>query len=102
NEGDRLPGQLRARLSQSKQPILMFNPRGEDLCAVASVQRIGGLVLHCIDPDEAVIQNLRISNEARTVFGQWRVAADRFLRGHGKKEIRAYVQGWALRDPGSG
>jgi hypothetical protein len=73
--GERLPGKLRSKLGSFQPPLQIFNPRGEDLAEVSSIQQLGGLFLECLDPDGSIIQNLKISREARDAFGNWRSSA---------------------------
>ena len=40
--GERLPGKLRSKLGSFQPAIQIFNPRGEDLAEVSSIQQMGG------------------------------------------------------------
>jgi DNA helicase-2/ATP-dependent DNA helicase PcrA len=101
DKGDRLPGKLRSRLGSLKPSIQLFNPRGEDLAEISSVQEFGGLLLECLDPKDDITQGLKISYEAKDVFAQWRTCARQRLKSTGG-DLRKYVNGWRNCDPGRG
>jgi DNA helicase-2/ATP-dependent DNA helicase PcrA len=100
--GDRLPERLRSKLGSAQPPIALFNPRGEDLAEISSIQQFGGLVLKCLDPDGSITQNLKISVEAREVFARWRDIAKEMLNSTPARDLRKYVNGWRSCDPGRG
>jgi len=98
----RLPLLLRQSLAARQQPIPVFNPRGQNLCLIQSVQMLCGLILECIDPAAQVeAQILRLPNAARASFNQWRAVAQGFIRSQpgGRGSVGEFVQHWQRRQP---
>ena len=95
----RLPLLLRQELSTQNPPILVFNPRGEDISTIDIVERFGGLLLECLDPGGVLeAQTNGISRDAQAVFTRWRQQAINFAQG--ASALLSYALGWANRDPG--
>ncbi len=73
----RFPGLLRASLEDLD--LKVFNPRGQSLRAIPDVQKLLGLLLLSIDPDSAMVSNVKPTREAEYFLGQWRDIAQTFL-----------------------
>jgi len=98
----RLPFLLRQELNRLSPPITVFNPRGEDAATVAVVERLGGLLLECLDTGGALAsQTAGISQDAQAVFTRWRDRAIDFAQGRSAPPgLLGFAQRWADRDPG--
>ncbi len=98
----RLPLLLRQELASLTPAIQVFNPRGEDTSTVDVVERLGGLLLECLDPNNSLsTQTSGVSQEAQTVFANWRQKAIDFASSASAPPgLVAYAQGWANRDSG--
>ncbi len=99
---ERLPLLLKRELHALKPEIQIFNPRGQDLASIPSVERLGGLLLKCLDPNRAIQLVVRgLSDEIQTTFNAWRASADTWLDGNTKiKDLFNFTEKWADRDPG--
>ncbi len=100
----RLPGLLRESLQRCPTPINVFNPRGQDLRDIPTVQVLCGLMLECIDPDGAVQNGMvTLPAEARTTFCAWRAVAQQYIRQHPKQKcgitLEQFVSAWQRRRP---
>ncbi|SIO63291.1 DNA helicase-2 / ATP-dependent DNA helicase PcrA [Singulisphaera sp. GP187] len=97
---ERLPLLLRRELGQLNPPIPVFNPRGQDLAVIPSVERLGGLLLECLDPGGPIQSVMRgLSNEIQATFNTWRARTLAWLDGDSKLEpLRDYAVNWASRD----
>ena len=97
----RLPGFLRAQLAAKTPAIQMFNPRGQDLHEVKVVQRFGGAILQCLDPQGAVqdaITHLRGSTQ--DVLNGWRQEYQGWVStGVAPTGLAQYVTHWGARNP---
>ena len=102
---ERLPLLLKRHLATQTPPIEVFNPRGQDLAGIPCVERLGGLLLECLDPGGAIQAVLRgISDEIQTTFNAWRANAIAWLNGDKKKlkPLRDFAASWADRAPQAG
>ena len=99
---ERLPLLLKRELGALDPAIRVFNPRGQDLSGIPSVEHLGGLLLECLDPGGVIQSTVRgLSNEIRTTFNAWRASAITWLDGNEKlKPLLAFAVNWANRDPG--
>jgi DNA helicase-2/ATP-dependent DNA helicase PcrA len=58
-----------------RQGFQVFNPRGRALRIIPDVQRLLGLLLLCVDPDNMRTNNVHPTREARYFLEQWRRSA---------------------------
>ena len=97
----RLPALLRAELEKGADGIRVFNPRGQNFYEIEVVQRLGGLLAECIDPDgrvqESQSQYWRNDEHERLLI--WRAEAQEFLERSGSASLKRFVEGWRGRDP---
>jgi DNA helicase II / ATP-dependent DNA helicase PcrA len=102
----RLPLLLREELLARAPSISVFNPRGEDIATIETVERFGGLLLECLDPGgflESQTNGIYLDRVTKQnpVFTRWRQQAIDFANGPGAPVgLLAYAQGWASRQPG--
>ena len=98
----RLPSALKEALKTLKPVIPMFNPRGQDFGSIPSVQRLGGLLLECLDPGAALQPAVKgLSGEIRQTFDAWRSVAITWVNGDNRlKPLVEFAVRWAERDPG--
>ncbi len=59
--------------------LQVFNPNGQALRSIPDVQKLLGLVLLSIDPDDVLIRDLNLTNESRFFLNGWRQNAQQFL-----------------------
>jgi DNA helicase-2/ATP-dependent DNA helicase PcrA len=97
---ERLPLLLKRELESLNPAIPVFNPRGQDLASIPSVERLGGLLLECLDPGGAVQALVRgLSNEIQTTFNTWRANAINWLDSNKNlKPLRDFAASWADRE----
>jgi DNA helicase-2/ATP-dependent DNA helicase PcrA len=57
----------------------IFNPRGRSLRSIESVKQLLGLLLLCLDPDGARVDQTFPTNEARFFLSEWKDAAHDFI-----------------------
>jgi DNA helicase-2/ATP-dependent DNA helicase PcrA len=102
NSRKRFPLLLRESLARCSPSIPVYNPRGQNLSQVPAVQRLGGLLLECLDPAARLQQQLdQLPENTITVLNTWRTAASSLLTlPNSPPALRAFVDGWARRDPG--
>jgi DNA helicase-2/ATP-dependent DNA helicase PcrA len=93
----RLPLLLRRELAALANPLQVFNPRGQELRDQPSISALLGLLLLCIDPDDAISQTVKMSNRARQALTRWR--ADGAARRGGSADLDVFVGHWAERRP---
>jgi DNA helicase-2/ATP-dependent DNA helicase PcrA len=96
---ERLPLLLKRELESLTPVIPVFNPRGQDLASIPSVERLGGLLLECLDPNGFIqVSTGGLSNEIQTTFNAWRATAITWLKSNKKlKPLQDFVGGWADR-----
>lgn len=75
----RLPLLLRQALEGLTSPIKVFNPRGEEFHLVEDVQRLGGLLLECLDPASRIQADMRLPRDVGAVLDQWRTAGRAYV-----------------------
>jgi DNA helicase II / ATP-dependent DNA helicase PcrA len=94
----RLPLLLRQELRGLANPIEVFNPRGQELNSVPSVQLLCGLMLECLDPNQAVEQSIqRLPQVARNRFNGWRAVAGQETSIN--QQLAQFVTSWQNRTP---
>ncbi|MDD2643358.1 MAG: DEAD/DEAH box helicase [Methanobacteriaceae archaeon] len=76
SNGYLFPYYLKKRLEKLKNPIEVYNPRGQDLQGIPCVKIFCGLMLECIDPAGKVQKSIhKIPTIANHNMRQWRKAA---------------------------
>ncbi len=102
NPQPRLPKRLRDELLALSPQIETFNPRGQEFAEIEAVQRLGGLLLECLDPG-AVIQQVTsgLSDSIKATFDVWRAEAIDWVTNKPKlKPLENFASNWGDRDPG--
>ncbi len=99
---ERLPLLIKRELQALNPIIPVFNPRGQDLASIPSVELLGGLLLECLDPGGPVQSTTRgLSNEIQATFNVWRGNTITWLESDKKlKPLLDFAIKWADRDPG--
>lgn len=98
------PYYLRKNLLNFKNPIEVFNPRGQDLQTIKEVAIFCGLILECIDP-EAKFQNSikRIPGLAKRNMNKWRRIANEYIKTNPEPvqpiSLEDFVNCWRTRTP---
>ncbi|WP_298521578.1 DEAD/DEAH box helicase [uncultured Methanobrevibacter sp.] len=95
---------LRKNLKQLRQPIEMFNPRGQDLQEIDNVAIFCGLILECIDPEGSIQKSDKsIPNLAKRNMTRWRVKAKEYIKMEPEPtepiSLNTFVTRWQLRRP---
>jgi DNA helicase-2/ATP-dependent DNA helicase PcrA len=95
----RFPLLLRESLARNKPAIPVFNPRGQKLSQIPAIQRLGGLILLCLDPSSRIQQQLKGTPDSLlTILNSWRTAATALLSSHASPQsFRTFINGWASR-----
>jgi len=98
------PYYLKKNLKNSKPPIEVFNPRGQDLQALTPVAIFCGLMLECIDPDgDHQRKNKKIPKLASRNMKNWRKKANDFINSDPEPNfpisLKDFVNAWRLRIP---
>lgn len=96
---ERLPLLIRQELSQ--RGIETFNPRGQSLSSIPTIQIFGGLLLECLDPGGNIEAGTSgIGQDIAANFRTWRNEAISFCEGaQAPKGLLKFAQGWAERNP---
>jgi DNA helicase-2/ATP-dependent DNA helicase PcrA len=99
-----LPFFLRKRLFELKNPIKVFNPRGQDIQSIEIVQILCGLILEAIDPNANIqkkIENLPIL--ANKNMKKWRKIALSYIQTNPSPvqplSLEEFMNHWQLRLP---
>ncbi len=105
----RLPLFLRTELLAKTPAIRVFNPRGQELGLIAGVQRLGGLVLECIDPAATVQSAIpNLPPDVRTTLNNWRAVARAYVSSQPAGQptwsprslsLAQFVSAWQNRRP---
>lgn len=102
---ERLPALLRRHLRGAGLGV--FNPRGQELRDLLNVQRLLGLVLMCLDPNDNIEVGKYLTRDTQRYIPIWRTAAQDFVASRPPPEtatgsLRTYVDGWRRRRASSG
>lgn len=103
----RFPGMLREHMASRNMRI--FNPRGRPLRSIGSVQLLLGLLLHAVDKDGRIVENMasrrHITRESKYFLNQWRDHATRFLTQQDpsstRKDAQRFVDEWSAVSDGA-
>jgi len=94
----RLPLRIREIFEQNEPPIHTFNPRGRDFNTLSYVQEFGGLLLSCVDPATASLQDqVYLPQGVGRVFTEWRRAANIFINDDPPQALIDLVEQWLTR-----
>lgn len=95
----KFPSILREKLEQCQHKV--FNPRGQKLREITSCQRLLGLILLCLDPDNrrsGSANPLHLTNVATQFLTDWRQAAREFIAHNpcprDKGGIKEFINKW--------
>lgn len=97
---DRLPLLLRREFAA--RGLAVFNPRGQALKDIRSVQILLGLVAECVDPGTGMESTLPLSRVVQAAIPVWRAAALAFVATNpspslGSKGLSSFVMAWKQR-----
>ncbi|MCC7552900.1 MAG: ATP-dependent helicase [Methanobacteriaceae archaeon] len=95
---------LRKELETDKNPISVFNPRGQVLQEINYVSVFCGLMLECIDPESNYQKEIKkIPGIAKKNMRKWREAAREFIskspEPHKPVSLEEFVKHWQIRQP---
>ena len=96
---------LKKRLEKLRNPIEVFNPRGQDLQNIESVAVFCGLMLECIDPNlDYQRANDKIPLSASLSMSNWRKMANSYVNDvnpepHSPVSLENFILHWQLRRP---
>ncbi|AMK15310.1 DEAD/DEAH box helicase [Methanobrevibacter olleyae] len=96
---------LKKHLEKLRNPIEVFNPRGQDLQNIDSVTIFCGLILECIDPDSRYQKtNDKLPNSASRNMTLWRRKANSYINDvnpepHSPVSLEEFVNHWKIRHP---
>jgi DNA helicase-2/ATP-dependent DNA helicase PcrA len=93
----RLPLLLRMNLADQNPPLRVFNPRGQALNDIPSVELLCGLMLECLDPNGLIQQNMALLPEVVIELNRWRFRAQASIRNN--SQLRTFVTAWQNRTP---
>lgn len=96
------PSLLKKNLSKLKEPIDVFNPKGQDFQSIDEVSILCGLMLECIDPESKIQKlNTKIPKLAIRYMRKWRRIAREFIElspePHNPVTLADFVTRWQLR-----
>lgn len=97
-----LPGLLKKYLSKYKDPVEVFNPRGEDFQSIGVVSIFCGLMLECIDPEGKIQKvNRKIPRLAARNMRRWRDIANDYIKTYPDPNtplsLERFVTLWQVR-----
>lgn len=97
-----LPGLLKKYLSKYKDPVDVFNPRGEDFQSIGVVSIFCGLMLECIDPEGKIQKvNRKIPRLAARNMRRWRAIANDYIKTYPDPNtplsLERFVTLWQVR-----
>jgi DNA helicase II / ATP-dependent DNA helicase PcrA len=99
----RFPGMLRMAMKERGHEV--FNPRGFSLRTTPNVQKLLGLILLCLDPDESKSNSQFLTKETFYYFKNWRACATEFVRGNPKPNhdstLQDFVNWWGNASSGA-
>ena len=96
---------LKKRLESLKNPIKVFNPRGQDLQDIEAVTVFCGLMLECIDPNSNYqFANKKLPRLATRNMSVWRRKAQSFVKDvnpepHSPISLEDFIIHWQVRQP---
>ena len=98
------PYYLRKNLMNFKNPVEIFNPRGQDLQALIPVSIFCGLILECIDPDAIFQKSIKkIPKLAEKHMNKWRKIANEYICTNPEPvqplSLEFFVDSWRARIP---
>ncbi|MDO5850542.1 MAG: 3'-5' exonuclease, partial [Methanobacteriaceae archaeon] len=93
---------LKKNLERLKEPISIFNPKGQDFQSIKEVSILCGLILECIDPESKIQKsNTKIPKLALRYMKKWRKIAKEFIDSspepHNPISLADFVTRWQLR-----
>ncbi len=102
NGGHMFPSLLKKQLSKFKNPVEVFNPRGQDFQAIPAVSIFCGLMLECIDPDGKIQKdNRKIPRLASRNMRRWRKIANDYVKTYPDPNspisLERFVNLWQVR-----
>ena len=101
----KFPYILKKRLEHLRNPIKVFNPRGQDLQDIEIVAVFCGLMLECIDPNSFYQNaNKKLPRLARANMTLWRSKAKSFVKDvnpepHSPISLEDFIIHWQVRHP---
>lgn len=100
----RLPHELKKELSLLKNPVNVFNPRGQSLEKIDYVSILCGLILECIDPLKNIQEQMEnIPQDANFRLETWRERAYDYLSNDPEPNeplsLRKFLFAWQDRKP---
>ena len=99
------PFALKKHLGNLRNPIEVFNPRGQDLQNIDSVAVFCGLMLECIDPNSRFQKtNDKLPNSASLSMTKWRRKAISYMNDvnpepHSPVSLEKFITHWQMRYP---
>ena len=96
---------LKKHLGRLRNPIEVFNPRGQDLQDIEEVAVFCGLILECIDPNSKYQKaNDKLPKSASINMGAWRRKAILYIKDvnpepHFPVSLERFVTHWQIRHP---
>lgn len=98
------PYYLRKNLMNFKNPIEVFNPRGQDLQTFEPVAIFCGLILECIDPEAKFQKSIKkIPKLAERHMNKWRKIANEYVKTNPEPvqpfSLEFFVNCWRERIP---
>ncbi|MBQ3472943.1 MAG: DEAD/DEAH box helicase [Methanobrevibacter sp.] len=96
---------LKKQLGRLRNPIEVFNPRGQDLQNIDCVAVFCGLMLECIDPNSKYQRtNDKLPNSASLNMKVWRRKANSYIKDvnpepHSPVSLEKFVTHWQIRHP---
>lgn len=96
---------LKKQLGKLRNPIEVFNPRGQDLQNIDCVAVFCGLMLECIDPNSKYQKtNDKLPNSANINMSVWRRKANSYIKDvnpepHFPVSLEKFLTHWQIRHP---
>ncbi|MCQ2977875.1 MAG: ATP-dependent helicase [archaeon] len=95
---------LKKQLSKFKNPIEVFNPRGQDFQSIEVVSIFCGLMLECIDPEMKIQKgNKKLPRLAVKNMRKWRKIAREYISNYPEPNnpisLERFVTLWQVRQP---
>lgn len=94
----RLPLLLRTQLENLNPLLQVFNPRGQSLNNIPSVEILCGLMLECLDPNILIQQSItNLPQYAVDELNRWRRRAQLLMQNN--VQLSTFVNAWQNRTP---